>query len=102
MNDPIAWCAWNQGFFPSVRKAMVAAAVFLTHPDNPQRSGPHGTTRLFIIRHDTRKGWRLVNCADRGPAPHEMALGFYGPITPRNITAHLNTHKAAMPAREDA
>jgi len=93
-DTPIAWSAWNQGFYPSVRKAVRAAAEYLNHPDNPKRTGDRSTQRLWIIRHDTRNGWRLVNCANRGPAPCDQGGGFYGPFTPENIASHVKTHKA--------
>lgn len=85
---PIAWGAWNQGFFPSVRKAMRFADGWLNHPDNT------GHNRLWLIRHDTRPGWRLINCGSRQPMVAEMERGFYGPITSENIAAKRKEHGA--------
>lgn len=86
---PIAWGGWNQGFYPSVRKAVKAAGEWLNHPDRPE-----SRDRLWIIRHDTRPGWRLVNCGSRQPMIAEMEQGFYGPLTAENIAAKLKEHKA--------
>jgi hypothetical protein len=67
---------------------MQGAREWLNHPDN----NPDG--RLFIIRHDARPGWRLVNCGSRAPMIHEMEGGFYGPLTRKNIAAKCEEHRA--------
>jgi hypothetical protein len=95
--NAIAFGAWNQGFYRSVRKAMAAAAEYLNHPDNPNRHGHGGTYRLWIIRHDVRNGWRLVNCGNRSPQLAEMERGFYGPLTAASINSHLKAHKLPAP-----
>lgn len=92
VHTPIAWGAWHQGYFPSVRQGVRAAAEWLKHPENPGRRGQHGTCRLWLIPNDEGKGWRLINCADRQPAIYEMERGFYGPFTPENIDAKLSDH----------
>lgn len=90
VKEPIAWAAWHQGRFPSVRQAMRAAGEWFAHPDRPANYN-----RLWIIRHEDRPGqWRLVNCGSRGPGYGAMNTGFYGPLTPDNIAAKREEHRA--------
>lgn len=74
-----AYGAWNQGVFPSRAAARREARAWFADPDIPK--DVRERQRLWIIPHGKR--WRLVNCGNRGPEPHEAP--YYGPLTATNV-----------------